>query len=700
MEYYSMASERKSFPGFQSDKRITVNSQPTSLNLYEWSSEPGDVDWESFNNLLVVHPKNLTVIEAGRSRRALEYPEDGTAYTEECLGPSFGLGSAPVYFISEEGVVVDYRPDVADPEEERARPAKLQRICSKYIARTIPFAGVEQILPKLSLDCQSMLMRYSFPTSLRKIHDYCCLSTGDDKMFKDGMQRYHLGFVFNVQQIGLYVLGEVKSSSPGASPTCREHVTVVCAEQVICESQCTCCNSKKKKEQKTMWCEHIVAVCAFRIMRADTVTVAAPFSESLPHLNTLHLMQILQFLIQDGDSQFLAKVQKLVTQVKTASSAIAECAGVPDKTSGPIDPDCIRWSMDSDSLRSRLVKAVHDMCKLINCKENSPQLTSHLVDYPGTVVKFHTLCTSGLEYFGLGFYYDITSSHEKPRQPHGLWYVLRVVKHLLADGMSNSIEVLQCMTEAIVENPKFWLIWEAGMHGFRAKHTLQEELYHSIASLCEQVVRLWLLVVLEPSLKAEDLAAFRGKLSRWQSSMAKQSSKNPEQWSVRQKRQWRQVHNTTKLCAIGPDFRGLQPVLDALAAGWHGWPLDCLVKCGKQLLIAAADIVRDKESHFTAGMSDVLELCRNDSLLVLQSRWKVLHMRQQPDAAIGLALCIAKVLLESQSLVVSDATATTSSSTDATASGSMEEDTEADDAPSPPSPPPVDAAACYCCYCS
>jgi len=76
-------------------------------------------------------------------------------------------------------------------------------------------------------------------------------------------------------------------------------VAIVCDRKRIISCHCTC------SKQSIPWCSHIVAVCLFRILEADSVEYRAPVSESLSKLHRDQLQKFAQYLISELPQQVM-----------------------------------------------------------------------------------------------------------------------------------------------------------------------------------------------------------------------------------------------------------------------------------------------------------------------------------------------------------------------------------------------------------
>ena len=209
-------------------------------------------------------------------------------------------------------------------------------LCARYVAYNLPFELVEAFKQPVPEDLQLKITYSSFPDNIENIRLYSCLANGCVDEYIRGEQLYHNRCVRKIMQIGFHLSAQVVISSPlgingntnnnnsnnnsnnaaaslflqnnykntnnlsiignGASSLFTS-VAIVCDRKRIISCHCTC------SKQSIPWCSHIVAVCLFRILEADSVEYRAPASESLSKLHRDQLQKFAQYLISELPQQ-------------------------------------------------------------------------------------------------------------------------------------------------------------------------------------------------------------------------------------------------------------------------------------------------------------------------------------------------------------------------------------------------------------
>ena len=202
----------------------------------------------------------------------------------------------------------------------------LTDLCARYVAANLPFELVESFKQPVPEDLQLKVTYSSFPDNIENIRLYSCLDNGCVDEYIRGEQLYHNKCIRKIMQIGFHLSAQVVISSPlGINGTANTNssnnnnsssnnnnnnnnnatsslflqnnyknlnnmtmaglgngasslfasVAIVCDRKRIISCHCTC------SKQSIPWCSHIVAVCLFRILEADSVEYRAPVSESV-----------------------------------------------------------------------------------------------------------------------------------------------------------------------------------------------------------------------------------------------------------------------------------------------------------------------------------------------------------------------------------------------------------------------------------
>ncbi|CDQ70693.1 unnamed protein product [Oncorhynchus mykiss] len=361
----------------------------------------------------------------------------------------------------------------------------LVELSAKQVAFHIPFEVVEKVYPPVPEQLQLRIAYWSFPENEEDIRLYSCLANGSPDEFQRGEQLYRMRAVKDPLQIGFHLSATVVSPQAGQSKGAY-NVAVMFDRCRITSCSCTCGAGAK-------WCAHVVALCLFRIHNASAVCLRAPVSESLSRLQRDQLQKFAQYLISELPQQILPTAQRLLDELLSSqSTAINTVCGAPDPTAGPSASDQSTWYLDESTLSDNIKKTLHKFCgpsPVVFSDVNSMYLSS---TEPPAAAEWACLLRP-----------------LRGREPEGIWNLLSIVREMLKRRDSNAAPLLEILTEQCLTYEQIIGWWysvrTSASHSSASGHTgrsngQSEVAAHACASMCDEMVVLWRLAVLDPTM--------------------------------------------------------------------------------------------------------------------------------------------------------------------------------------------------------
>uniref|UniRef100_A0A8C7J058 Zinc finger, SWIM-type containing 8 n=1 Tax=Oncorhynchus kisutch TaxID=8019 RepID=A0A8C7J058_ONCKI len=269
----------------------------------------------------------------------------------------------------------------------------------------------------------------------------------------------------------------------------------------ITSCSCTCGAGAK-------WCAHVVALCLFRIHNASAVCLRAPVSESLSRLQRDQLQKFAQYLISELPQQILPTAQRLLDELLSSqSTAINTVCGAPDPTAGPSASDQSTWYLDESTLSDNIKKTLHKFCgpsPVVFSDVNSMYLSS---TEPPAAAEWACLLRP-----------------LRGREPEGIWNLLSIVREMLKRRDSNAAPLLEILTEQCLTYEQIIGWWysvrTSASHSSASGHTgrsngQSEVAAHACASMCDEMVVLWRLAVLDPTMSPHRRLELAAQLKQW-----------------------------------------------------------------------------------------------------------------------------------------------------------------------------------------
>ncbi|TSK22607.1 Zinc finger SWIM domain-containing protein 8 [Bagarius yarrelli] len=376
----------------------------------------------------------------------------------------------------------------------------LVELSAKQVAFHIPFEVVEKVYPPVPEQLQLRIAYWSFPENEEDIRLYSCLANGSPDEFQRGEQLYRVRAVKDPLQIGFHLSATVLSPQAGQSKGAY-NVAVMFDRCRITSCSCTCGAGAK-------WCAHVVALCLFRIHNASAVCLRAPVSESLSRLQRDQLQKFAQYLISELPQQILPTAQRLLDELLSSqSTAINTVCGAPDPTAGPSASDQSTWYLDESTLSDNIKKTLHKFCgpsPVVFSDVNSMYLSS---TEPPAAAEWACLLRP-----------------LRGREPEGIWNLLSIVREMFKRRDSNAAPLLEILTEQCLTYEQIIGWWysvrTSASHSSASGHTGRsngqtEVAAHACASMCDEMVVLWRLAVLDPTMSPQRRLELASQLKQW-----------------------------------------------------------------------------------------------------------------------------------------------------------------------------------------
>uniref|UniRef100_A0A8D3C396 SWIM-type domain-containing protein n=1 Tax=Scophthalmus maximus TaxID=52904 RepID=A0A8D3C396_SCOMX len=423
----------------------------------------------------------------------------------------------------------------------------LVELSAKQVAFHIPFEVVEKVYPPVPEQLQLRIAYWSFPENEEDIRLYSCLANGSPDEFQRGEQLYRIRAVKDPLQIGFHLSATVVSSQSGQSKGAY-NVAVMFDRCRITSCSCTCGAGAK-------WCAHVVALCLFRIHNASAVCLRAPVSESLSRLQRDQLQKFAQYLISELPQQILPTAQRLLDELLSSqSTAINTVCGAPDPTAGPSASDQSTWYLDESTLSDNIKKTLHKFCgpsPVVFSDVNSMYLSS---TEPPAAAEWACLLRP-----------------LRGREPEGIWNLLSIVREMFKRRDSNAAPLLEILTEQCLTYEQIISWWysvrTSASHSSASGHTgrsngQSEVAAHACASMCDEMVVLWRLAVLDPTMSPCRRLELAGQLKQWHLKVIEIVKRGQHRKSL------------DKL------FQGFKPAVESCYFNWEvAYPLDGITYC-------------------------------------------------------------------------------------------------------------------------
>ncbi|KAM3726124.1 Zinc finger SWIM domain-containing protein [Dirofilaria immitis] len=353
------------------------------------------------------------------------------------------------------------------------------------------------------------IVRWCFPESEEDVRLYSCLANGNADEFDRGEYLYQANAVHDVFQIGYHISAVVNATGTSivtptnsSAPPCRSKMTYNVSVRVdrcrIVSCSCSCAF-------KASWCQHVVAVCLYRINRVNEVEYRVTIWDSINELTNEELKKLAQFLINDLPRQYLPVAQRLIDQLRNPSSEINAAVGAPDPTDGGHDNVAI-WCLDQRTLHENIRRILIKFC------------------LPSPTVHCDVQYLSSNQPPAASEWLSLFRPH-RAKEPEGLWNLLSIVREMFKRRDENATSLLHIITEECLACSQVLIWWYQTALSQSGQWTLcppstnkssslmsnQKTPQLNCASLCDEIVQLWRLAALNPrltSFEREQLTSF------------------------------------------------------------------------------------------------------------------------------------------------------------------------------------------------
>ena len=269
------------------------------------------------------------------------------------------------------------------------------------------------------------------------------------------------------------------------------------------------------------------------------------------------LQKFAQYLISELPQQILPTAQRLLDELLSSQqTAINTVRGAPDPTAGASIQEQTSWCLDESQLHENIRKILIKLCV------PSPIVFSDVNYLTSTAPPAAAEWSSLLRPL-------------RGREPEGMWNLLSIVREMLRRNDRNAIPLLEILTEEVLACDQIILWWfntkvslHAGTnHGNRGNiHSNTHTSQHACSSLCDEIVILWRLVALNPSLSPRDAKTFYNQLHDWhiktlERVLKMRNSNNGNNSSIAVKRSDVEI------------FPGFKPAMEGCLMDWSDYPI-------------------------------------------------------------------------------------------------------------------------------
>ncbi|XP_077350528.1 zinc finger SWIM domain-containing protein 8 isoform X2 [Festucalex cinctus] len=426
----------------------------------------------------------------------------------------------------------------------------LVELSAKQVAFHIPFEVVEKVYPPVPEQLQLRIAYWSFPENVEDIRLYSCLANGSPDEFQRGEHLHRIRAVKDPLQIGFHLSATVVPSQSGQSKGIY-NVAVMFDRCRITSCSCTCGAGAK-------WCAHVVALCLFRIHNVSAVCLRAPVSESLSRLQRDQLQKFAQYLISELPQQILPTAQRLLDELLSSqSTAINTLCGAPDPTAGPSASEQSTWYLDESTLSDNIKRTLHKFCgpsPVVFSDVNSMYLSS---TEPPAAAEWACLLRP-----------------LRGREPEGIWNLLSIVREMFKRRDSNAAPLLEILTEQCLTYEQIISWWysvrTSASHSSASGHAgrsngQSESAAHACASMCDEMVILWKLAVLDPTINPCRRLELASHLKHWHLKVIEIVKRGQHRMSL------------DKL------FQGFKPAVESCYFNWQmAYPLEGITYCSAE----------------------------------------------------------------------------------------------------------------------
>ncbi|XP_061693418.1 zinc finger SWIM domain-containing protein 8 isoform X5 [Syngnathoides biaculeatus] len=253
--------------------------------------------------------------------------------------------------------------------------------------------------------------------------------------------------------------------------------------------------------------------------------------------------------------KILPTAQRLLDELLSSqSTAINTMCGAPDPTAGPSASDQSTWYLDESTLSDNIKKTLHKFCgpsPVVFSDVNSMYLSS---TEPPAAAEWACLLRP-----------------LRGREPEGIWNLLSIVREMFKRRDSNAAPLLEILTEQCLTYEQIISWWysvrtsasHSSASGHTARSNCQSEVAaHACASMCDEIVILWKLAVLDPTMSPCRRLELANHLKNWHLKVIEIVKRGQHRKSLE------------KL------FQGFKPAVESCYFNWQmAYPLEGITYC-------------------------------------------------------------------------------------------------------------------------
>lgn len=422
----------------------------------------------------------------------------------------------------------------------------LLELSAQAIACHLPFGHVERFHQPVPEPLQLRIAFWSFPQDENDIRLYACLANGGENVSLLAEHLIDINGIRDVLQVGFHLSATVYTFDEFN----YFKVSITFDRRKITSCMCSCSKS-------TLWCEHVVALCLYRIRRPNEMNLRVPVSESLQRLDREKLQKFAQYLINElhnDKQQILPSAQKLLDQLLSSNNyaSINNEPAAPDPTAGATATEQTFWCLDDSHLSSDIKKFLTRQCRLRRLNVCA-DINSLNTQSPQAAIEYEEFLI-------------------RNRDPGGLWSLIDIVGKMMRKRDSNSLSLLNLLTYKMLAQERmvtWWFETKVSMHlgntfntrprvvREKSRSTAHLSAQHSTSVFCDEIVRLWRLTVLNPNLSQAERKNLAHMLSEWHVSILRDVRSNSDPNSDCAKYMYY--------------FSGFKLALEAASINWDDW---------------------------------------------------------------------------------------------------------------------------------
>uniref|UniRef100_A0A8C4R145 ZSWIM8 TPR repeats domain-containing protein n=1 Tax=Eptatretus burgeri TaxID=7764 RepID=A0A8C4R145_EPTBU len=242
-------------------------------------------------------------------------------------------------------------------------------------------------------------------------------------------------------------------------------------------------------------------------------TVVSLVTSTLPVIIAVRTASTLPLNSVISSSTILPTAQRLLDELLSSqSTAINTMCGAPDPTAGPSASDQSTWYLDEDTLSDNIKKTLHKFCgpsPIVFSDVNSLYLSS---TEPPAAAEWACLLRP-----------------LRGREPEGIWNLLSIVREMFRRRDTNAVPLLEILTDLCLACEQIAAWWynvrtspsHSSASGHATRHSggggggQSEVAAHACASMCDEIVALWRLAVLDPAINAPRSSEIVERLRQW-----------------------------------------------------------------------------------------------------------------------------------------------------------------------------------------